>query len=100
MGNGSTHLDELELAGFGEVLGAHRPAAVAPAARLGEGAFAAALRLVIAALAVGGRTEIAWRPPSRLAKAGFKSLDGPPAAVLVCSLAAGGSAVAAVVTRP
>lgn len=100
MDNGSPQLDRLENAALVELLGDHRPAALSPALRLGEGAFAGTLRLLVASLAVGGRVEISWPPSARLAAAGFRRHTGAPDTALVCSLAAGGSAVAAVVTRP
>lgn len=100
MDNGSPTLGALEVTALLDLFGSHRPALVAPAARLGEGAFAAALRILIAALVVGGRATVAWPAPTRLAEAGFASCRATHNAALVCSLAAGGSAVAAVVTRP
>jgi len=96
--NGIPALDELELAALAQVLGDRRPSLVAPAHRLGEGAFVAALRVLVAALVVSGRTTVAWPPPARQRTAGFGRCLESHRVVLTCSVAAGGSAVATVVT--
>jgi len=97
--SGSRPLARLEVEGLIGALGAHRPAAVAVTDRLGEGAFASALRALVAVLALGG-TPIAWPAPAHLAALGFPSLSAPPRTALVTAVAGGGSAVAAVLTAP
>ena len=66
--------------------------------RLGEGAFASAVRLLVAALTVGGRIEPSWGPGAALADAGFSPLARRPRVALIAGQASGGSAVALVVT--
>ncbi len=97
--SGSRALARLEVEGLIAVLGAHRPAAVAVTDRLGEGAYASALRALAAVLALGG-TPIAWPAPPHLAALGFTPLATPPRTALVTAVAGGGSAIAAVLTAP
>ncbi len=97
--SGAPHLAHLEAKALLPVLGQRRPAAVAVTDRLGEGAFASAVRALVAALALGG-TPVAWPTPAHLAALGFPSLTSPPRTALVTAVAGGGSAVAAVLTAP
>lgn len=98
--NGLPVLSSLEARALGELFGAHRPAAVAVAERIGESAFTGTLRVVVAALTVGGRLRTAWPAPSHLAELGFPALTRPPRTVLVPALAGGGAAIALVITVP
>lgn len=98
-GNGIPALAELECAALGAVLGAHRPAVLSINERLGDGAFASTGRVVIAARVLCGQCTPSWPPAPRLASAGFPALGGKrPRVALVHAIAAGGSAVAAVLT--
>ena len=97
--SGSRPLAQLEVEALGVVLAGHRPAAVAVTDRLGEGAFASAVRALVAVLALGG-APIAWPAPAHLAALGFPSLTSRPRTALVTAVAGGGSAVAAVLTAP
>ena len=95
--NGIEVLDGLEQDTVTTVLGAHRPAVIDLAA-LGEGAFAGSLRVLGAACAVAGLLEPRWPVPAHLAALGLPALAGRPKHVLVPGLAAGGSAIAVVVS--
>ena len=97
--NGMSNLAALETHALDELLGARRPAALTVSTRLGEGAFSAALRAMVATLAVAGRLDHAWTP-DHLAAAGFPPLSGRARCALVCGVAGGGSAVALVITAP
>jgi 3-oxoacyl-[acyl-carrier-protein] synthase II len=96
--NGIPAAAELDRRALVSVLGAHRPAAVGVAERLGEGAAGGALRALIAALTVAGGCVPAWGVPTALAHEGFPPLTSHPRRVLVPGVAGGGSAVALVVT--
>lgn len=101
LANGLPELERLERRALDELLGAHRPAALAVSDRLGEGGCAAAARALVALLALTGRLEAAWPAPAHLAAAGFPSLAGQaPRVALLPALSAGGSALAIVVTAP
>mgnify|MGYP005848496239 CR=1 FL=1 len=97
--SGAPHLATLEVDAILAVLGDRRPAALAVTDRLGEGAFASALRALVAVLALAG-TPVAWPAPSHLAALGFPDLTSRPRTALVTAVAGGGSAVAAVLTAP
>jgi 3-oxoacyl-[acyl-carrier-protein] synthase II len=94
--NGIPALAALELQALEALFGAHRPAAVAIAERLGEGAVSGALRALVAAHAVAGAVRLAWEPPPHLAAAVFPPATTAARAVLVPGLAGGGSAIALV----
>lgn len=98
--NGVPALAALELDALGAVFGRHRPAAVAAASRLGDGAAGGAARVLLAAAAVAGAVRPAWECPPHLAAAGYGAVAARPRAALVPGLAGGGSAVALVVTAP
>jgi 3-oxoacyl-[acyl-carrier-protein] synthase II len=100
MTNGIPALAALELQALGTLFGAHRPAAVAIAERLGEGAVSGALRALVAAHVVGGSAAPTWEAPAHLIGAGFPSATTAVRAALVPGLAGGGSAVALVLTAP
>lgn len=95
--SGAPELARLEVEGLLPLLGQRRPAALAVTDRLGEGAFASALRALVAVLTLGG-TPVAWPAPAHLAALGFPNLTSQPRTALVTALAGGGSAVAAVLT--
>ncbi len=97
--NGSPVLAALELAAWRCVFSDHRPAVLAPAERLGEGAVSAALRAVVATLALDGEVLPAWRPPAEFAAAGFSPLSARPRHALVAAVAGGGAAEALVLSR-
>ncbi len=94
--NGIPDVAALEAAALERLFPRRRPAALATAERLGEGAAGGALRAAIAAEAVAGHLQPAWDPPSRLAALGFPPLGSRPRCVLVPGVAGGGSAVALV----
>jgi 3-oxoacyl-[acyl-carrier-protein] synthase II len=96
--NGLSALAALERDALGAVFGRHRPAAVAAAGRLGDGAAGGAARALLAAAAVAGAVRLAWECPPHLAAAGYGSVAARPRAALVPALAGGGSAVALVLT--
>ncbi len=98
--NGIPALAALELKVLEALFGAHRPAAVAIAERLGEGAVSGALRALIAAHAVAGSPAPAWEAPAHLIGAGFPSATTTARAALVPGLAGGGSAIALVLIAP
>jgi 3-oxoacyl-[acyl-carrier-protein] synthase II len=98
MTNGIPALDRLEVEAMRALFGDHRPAAVALTDRLGEGAFASALRPLVAALIIGRGLLPRWAPPAHLASVGFPRLTAKPRAVLVAATGGGGSAVATVLT--
>jgi 3-oxoacyl-[acyl-carrier-protein] synthase II len=99
LANGLPELERLERNALDELLGAHRPAALAVTDRLGEGGHAATARALAALLAVSGRLPAVWPAPAHLVAAGFVTLaGGTPRAALLPALAAGGSALAIVVT--
>jgi 3-oxoacyl-(acyl-carrier-protein) synthase len=98
--NGIPALAALELQALEALFGAHRPAAVATAERLGEGAVSGALRALVAAHIFAGAARLAWEPPPHLAAAGFLPATMPVHTVLVPGLAGGGSAVSLVLTAP
>ena len=98
--NGIPGLADLELQALEAMFESHRPAAVATAERLGEGAVAGALRALVAAHAVAGTVRLTWEPPPHLAAAGFPAATARARAALVPGLAGGGSAVALVLTAP
>ena len=98
--NGIPALAALELQALEALFGAHRPAAVAIAERLGEGAVSGALRALIAAHAVAGSPAPAWEAPAHLIGAGFPSATTAVRAALVPGLAGGGSAIALVLIAP
>lgn len=100
MANGAPAVERLERDALARLLGGHRPAALAVTDRLGEGGFASLLRVAVAVLAVSGRVVPAWGAPAHLAAEGFRAPDGRPRVVLVTGVAGGGSAIAAIVTRP
>jgi len=97
--NGSEALARLERAALATVLGGARPAATAVADRVGEGSFAGLLRVMVASMALAGDVLPAWPPPAHLARAGFQALRERPRTALVAGLAAGGSALAAILRR-
>lgn len=97
--NGIPALAEVERAALDAVLGPHRPAVLSVNERLGDGAFASALRMVIAARVLSGQCAPSWPPAPLLASAGYPALESRrPRVALVHAIAAGGSAVAAVLT--
>ncbi len=96
--NGIPALAELERAALADALGARRPAALAAADRVGDGAASGTMRALIAALAVGGRATPSWAAPSHLAAVGFPALSDRPRAALVTGVAGGGSVLALVLT--
>lgn len=100
LANGSPHLDLLERQAMVELFGTHRPAiAGSLGQRLGEGAYASALRLAVAWLVLAQGCPVAWPTPAHLAELGFPPLaemGEPPRTALVTALAGGGSAVAVV----
>ena len=99
LANGLPALAALERIALETVFGSDRPAALAVTDRLGEGGCAATIRALAALLALSGRLPGAWLAPDHLTAAGFPSLAGrPPRAALVPALAAGGSALAVVLT--
>jgi len=100
LANGIPAAADLELRGLEALFGAHRPAVAGTAERLGEGAVGGALRALVAAHAVAGSVRLAWEPPLHLSAAGFPPATTPAHVVLVPGLAAGGSAVALVLTAP
>jgi 3-oxoacyl-[acyl-carrier-protein] synthase II len=101
LANGLPELERLETRALEELLGRHRPAALAVTDRLGEGGHAAAARALAAVLAVSGRLPAVWPAPAHLAAAGFPTLAGrTPRVVLVPALSMGGSALAVVVAAP
>ena len=97
--NGSPALTAIELGAWGCLFGGHRPAVLAPAERLGEGAVSPALRAVVATLSLDGQVLPAWLPPSEFASAGFPALRSRPHHVLVAAVAGGGAAEALVLSR-
>jgi 3-oxoacyl-(acyl-carrier-protein) synthase len=97
--NGSPVLAALELAAWGCLFDHHRPAVVAPAERLGEGAVSAALRAVVATLALAGLVLPAWPPPPEFAAAGFPLVSARPQHALITAVAGGGAAEALVLSR-
>lgn len=97
--NGLPHLAGLEVAAVEEIFATHHPSALAVTTRLGEGAFSAAARAVVAGLAVAGVLERGWGA-DHLAAAGLPAYAGRARCALVCGLAGGGSAIALVVTVP
>jgi 3-oxoacyl-(acyl-carrier-protein) synthase len=99
MGNGLPALDALEETAVSTLFGTRRPMALAPARRLGEGAFAGTLRALIAALAVAGLIRVGWEAPPHLAAVGCRPLRDRPATALVAGLAGGGSAIAVVLRQ-
>jgi len=98
MSNGIPALAALELRALTGFFGGHRPAAVAPAERLGDGAAGGAARALIAAMAVAGAAVPAWGPPPHLAAAGFRAAGGRARTALVTGVAGGGSTLALVFT--
>jgi len=100
MSNGLPLLDALEASALETLFSPRRPSLVAPATRFGEGAFAGALRAAVAVLLLGGRATATWPPPDHLAARGFRAPSGHERTALVTALAAGGSSVALVFTRP
>ena len=96
MENGVPAVARLEAAALSEIFTSRRPAAFALADRLGEGSFAGLLRVLAAALAIGGGATVAWPPPTLLAAAGFGRLAAPPRAALVAGVAGGGSVIAVI----
>lgn len=100
LANGSPGLAALELEMLKKALSGRRPAAVAVTDRLGEGSFAATVRALVAALAVSGECLPRWPAPAHLAESGFSNLSKAPVNALVTAQAAGGSALAVVLSRP
>ena len=98
--NGSPALDTLETQTWNCLFTTHRPAMLAPALRLGEGAVSGSLRAAIAVMAISTSCVPAWVPPAHLQAAGFPPPSGRPANALVAGVAGGGSAVALVLSRP
>jgi 3-oxoacyl-[acyl-carrier-protein] synthase II len=98
--NGSPLLARLERAAFAAVFPGGKPAALAVTDRLGEGGFAALVRVAVGVLAISGLAAPRWKAPAHLVEAGAPSLEKRPGVVLVSALAGGGSAIAAVVTAP
>lgn len=100
LANGSPPLDLLERQALLELFGPHRPAVVGGLAhRLGEGAYASALRVAVASLVLAESCPVAWPPPDHLAELGFPPLAqraSAPRTALVTAVAGGGSAVAVV----
>ncbi len=96
--NGIPALDALERDALGSLLGGHRPMALAVADRLGEGAYSAALRVLLAAELLAGRTGAAWEPPGHLSGLGYARCATRPRLALVTGQAAGGSAIAVVLS--
>ncbi|MFI5167572.1 MAG: beta-ketoacyl synthase N-terminal-like domain-containing protein [Thermoanaerobaculales bacterium] len=97
--NGSPALAALELTAWGCLFGDHRPAVLAPAERLGEGAVSPALRALVATLALAGQVSIAWPPPPELGAAGFPPMVARPQHALVTAVAGGGATEALVLSR-
>lgn len=95
--SGAPRLARLEADALATALGNRRPASTAITDRLGEGAFASALRALVAVLALC-ETPITWPAPPHLSALGFPSLSRPPRTALVTALAGGGSAIAALLT--
>ena len=100
LADGAPRLAALEQSALLHVFASTRPAAVAVSDRLGEGAFASALRVVVAGLAVSGECLPAWEPPPHLADSGFRTLAATPETALVTAMAGGGSAIAVVLRHP
>jgi 3-oxoacyl-[acyl-carrier-protein] synthase II len=99
LANGLPALAALERIALEALFGSHRPAALGVTDRLGEGGCAATIRTLAALLALAGRLPLAWPASEHLTAAGFPSLAGRPSRVaLVPALAAGGSALAVVLT--
>ncbi len=98
--NGIPALAPLEVAALDGVFGDHRPAALAVADRLGEGAFSGALRALVATVVLAGGVQPAWPVPNHLAAAGYKALTAKPRTALVTGVAGGGSCVALVFSAP
>lgn len=98
--NGSPELAALEARALCTTFAEDRPAALSITDRLGEGAFSAAVRALVAALAVSGECLPRWPAPPALADSGFSGLSAAPRAALVTAVAGGGSVLAIVVTRP
>lgn len=100
LANGSPPLDLLERQALLELFGPHRPAVVGGLAqRLGEGAYASALRVAVASLVLAESCPVAWPTPDHLAELGFPPVAeraSAPRTALVTAAAAGGSAVAVV----
>jgi 3-oxoacyl-[acyl-carrier-protein] synthase II len=100
MANGAPALAKLEQDALERLFTGRRPAALTVSDRLGEGSFASLARVAVAVLAVSGLVIPRWGAPDHLSAAGFAALDGRPGTALVAGVAAGGSAIAAVVTAP
>jgi len=98
--NGIPALAALELSALKAVFGSHRPAALAVAERVGEGAVSGAMRALVAVHSVAGTLSPAWGAPAHLAEAGFPPVTAQVRSALVAGLAGGGSAVALVFRAP
>jgi 3-oxoacyl-[acyl-carrier-protein] synthase II len=98
--NGIPALAALELSALKVIFGRHRPAALAIAERLGEGAVSGVVRALVAVHGVAGTLCPAWQAPTHLAEAGFPAATSPVRCALVAGLAGGGSAVALAFLAP
>lgn len=98
--NGLEAVERLEAGAYRAIFPARRPAALAVTDRLGEGAIGGGIRLLASILAMIGACAPAWGPPAHLAREGLPALRSRPRTALVTAVAAGGSALALVVTAP
>ncbi|MFZ5787530.1 MAG: beta-ketoacyl synthase N-terminal-like domain-containing protein [Acidobacteriota bacterium] len=98
--NGLPAVERLEEVAYRSVFPTRKPAALAVTDRLGEGAIGGGTRILAAVLAMQGGFVPAWGPPGHLLREGFTALRERPRAVLVTGVAAGGSALALVLTAP
>lgn len=100
LANGSPILAQLEAEALATLFSRSRPAVVGSVTeRLGEGAFASALRAVVASLVLQGQVRPAWPVSEPLRLAGFGPPRQPVGNALVTALAGGGSAVALVLAK-
>ncbi|MCS7182421.1 MAG: hypothetical protein NZ869_04855 [Thermoanaerobaculum sp.] len=102
LANGNPHLAQLEASALSELFPLHRPAILGSLSqRLGEGAFASALRLLVAAAMLQEPWPVTWPVASPLQALGFPPLapSDRPRTALVTAVAGGGSCLAAVLGR-
>jgi len=100
LANGHPQLASLELQLLEALFPRHRPQVLAPlTTRLGEGAFASALRVGVAAAVLASQVLPAWPLPPHLETAGYEPARGAVRTALLAAQAGGGSAVALVLVR-
>jgi len=100
LANGHPQLEQLELELLQALFPAQRPGVLGElATRFGEGAFASALRVAVAAAVLAGELHHCWSVPPHLTSEGFTPLEGPARNALVAAQAGGGSAIAVVLAR-